>query len=160
MQINLQINNRRAVSMKLVLVVEDEYGNSEVLQLLLETEGYRVVSASNGAAALEILKGETPALILSDFMMPKMNGAELGEIVRRDPALHDIPFVIMSGTDLTVVRQSFRDYDAFLCKPFDAASMLAIVARLVSSGRLPPPSSDEVSESMRLLLKGIELPPR
>src|SRR5918993_656201 len=105
--------------MKLILVVEDEYGHAEILQLLLVAEGYRVAFASNGKAALELLQGEPPALIISDFMMPIMNGGELGEAVRRTLSLCHIPFVIMSGTDEDIVRRTFGDYDAFLVKPFD-----------------------------------------
>ncbi|URI07233.1 response regulator [Aquincola tertiaricarbonis] len=145
--------------MKLVLVVEDEFGNREVLQLLLEAEGYRVQAASNGKAALALLAAEVPALILSDFMMPTMNGAELGQAVRADPALGLVPFVFMSATSEQVVRQSFRDYDAFLVKPFDIDTMLALVKRLCTQGRPHQPTSQEVGDSMRQLLKGIELPP-
>jgi CheY-like chemotaxis protein len=145
--------------MKLILIVEDEYGNAEVLQLLLEAEGYRVASASNGKAALELLKGETPALIVSDFMMPIMNGAEFGAAVRSSTALCNIPFIFMSGTNQEVVRQAFRDYDAFLVKPFEAQALLTLVARFIASGRPPQPSSKEVGESMRQLMKGIRVPP-
>lgn len=145
--------------MKLVLVVEDEYGNAEVLQLLLESAGYRVATASNGKTAMDLLQGEKPALILSDFMMPTMNGGELGEALRRQPSLAHIPFIFMSATSEEVVRESFRDYDAFLPKPFDVDTLLRLVARLVESGRLPPPSSKAVEDSMRQLLKGIPLPP-
>lgn len=145
--------------MKLVLIVEDEYGNAEVLQLLLEAEGYRVAAASNGKAALELLASEVPAVIVSDFMMPRMNGAELGDAVRRDAALCHVPFVFMSATSEEVVRRSFRDYDAFLPKPFDIDTMVAVVERFSSHGRVAQPSSEAVSESMRQLLKGIQLPP-
>ena len=145
--------------MKLVLIVEDEFGNREVLQLLLEAEGYRVQAASNGKAALALLAAEVPALILSDFMMPTMNGAELGLLVRQDPALAAVPFLFMSATSEDVVRQSFRDYDAFLVKPFDIDSMLGAVRRFATQGRPPQPTSEEVGDSMRQLLKGIELPP-
>lgn len=145
--------------MKLVLVVEDEYGNAEILQLLLEAAGYRVATASNGKAALELLEGEKPSLILSDFMMPTMNGGELGEAVRANPALAHIPFVFMSATSEDVVRQAFRNYDAFVRKPFQMATLLPIVARFTANGRPAPPTSEEVGESVRQLLKGIELPP-
>ncbi|WP_439588359.1 response regulator [Hydrogenophaga sp.] len=145
--------------MKLVLVVEDEYGNAEVLQMLLESAGYRVAIASNGKAAMDLLQGEKPALILSDFMMPTMNGGELGEAVRRHASLTHTPFIFMSATSEDVVREVFRDYDAFLPKPFDVDTLLLLVARLIESGRLPPPSSKEVGDSMRQLLKGIHLPP-
>lgn len=145
--------------MKLVLVVEDEYGNAEVLQLLLESAGYRVATASNGKVAMDLMQGEKPALILSDFMMPTMNGGELGEAVRRHASLAQTPFIFMSATSEDVVRESFRDYDAFLAKPFEVDTLLQLVARLVESGRLPPLSSKEVGDSMRQLLKGIHLPP-
>ncbi|MDP9994421.1 CheY-like chemotaxis protein [Variovorax boronicumulans] len=145
--------------MKLVLIVEDEFGNAEVLRLLFEAEGYRVANASNGKVALELLKGEKPALILSDFMMPIMNGGELGNVVRSTPALSDIPFVFMSGTSEEVVRRSFGGYDGFLPKPFDFLAMLTLVERLIASGRPARPSSEDVDRSMRQLLKGIHLPP-
>lgn len=145
--------------MKLVLVVEDEYGNAEVVQLLLEAAGYRVATASNGKDALELLQGERPALILSDFMMPTMNGGELGHAVRRHASLAQIPFVFMSGTSEEVVRQAFRDYDAFLPKPFELDVLLPLIARLAENGRPPQPSSKEVGDSMRQLLRGIHLPP-
>jgi CheY-like chemotaxis protein len=145
--------------MKLVLVVEDEYGNAEVIQLLLEAAGYRVSTASNGRAALELLEAEIPSLIVSDFMMPIMNGGEFGEALRRNAAMAQVPFIFMSGTSEQVVRQVFRDYDAFLPKPFEADALLAMVARFMKSGRLAPPSSKEVNDSLRQLLKGIHLPP-
>lgn len=145
--------------MKLVMIVEDEYGNAEVLQLLLEAEGYRVAAASNGKIALELLAGEKPALILSDFMMPVMNGAELGEAVRQDPALCHIPFVFMSATSQDVVRKAFPNFDAFLVKPFNLDTMLSVVERLVDSGRPPPPGNERVGDPLRQLLKGIQLPP-
>src|SRR5690349_12420958 len=130
--------------MKLVLVVEDEYGNAEVVQLLLEAAGHRTAIAPNGKEALELLQGEKPALILSDYMMPTMNGAELGQAVRGQAALAQIPFVFMSGTSESVVREAFRDYDAFLAKPFEADDLLPLVARLIESGRAPAPTSREV----------------
>jgi CheY-like chemotaxis protein len=145
--------------MKLVLVVEDEYGSAEVLQLLLEAEGYRVAVANNGQAALDLLAGEVPALILTDFMMPAMNGAEFGNAVRANPALAHIPIVVISATSEEVVQRAFRDYDAFLTKPYAIDSLLPLMARLIAVGRTAQPSSAEVEESMRQLLKGIELPP-
>jgi CheY-like chemotaxis protein len=147
--------------MKLILIVEDEYGNAEVLQMLLEAEGYRVAAASNGKAALELLAGEKPAAILSDFMMPHMTGSELGLAVRADPALGDIPFVFVSASDEAVVHQLFEDYDAFVKKPIEAESLLQLVAHFVANGR--PAEQDkrdpDVDRSMRLLLRGVKFPP-
>lgn len=147
--------------MKLVLIVEDEYGNAEVLQLLLEAEGYRVALASNGKQALEILRdGEKPDLILSDFMMPIMNGGEFGILIMQDAALSRIPFVFMSGTSEDVVRRAFEDYDAFLVKPIELDGLLAVIERLLTDGPQAPGSAERVEESMRQVLAGMRVPPR
>jgi len=145
--------------MKLILIVEDEHGNAEILRLMFEARGHRVALAANGIIALELLAGEKPAVILSDFMMPHMNGAELGLAVRADPALKDIPFVFMSGTNEEIVRRSFDDYDAYVCKPFDAEALVSMLATLMSSGRPARRRDPEVDESMRHLLRGIDIPP-
>lgn len=144
--------------MKLILIVEDEYGNAEILQLVLEAEGYRVALASNGKEALNILRnGEKPALILSDFMMPIMNGGELGQALSQDPVLNQIPFMFMSATSQDVVRRVFQGYDAFMVKPIEIDSLLAVIKRLITHGRPPRRSNGPVEESMRHLLKGIRM---
>ncbi|KQY81311.1 MULTISPECIES: response regulator [Roseateles] len=144
--------------MQLILIVEDEYGAAEVLQLILEAHGYRVTSASNGRDALQTLSGERPAVIVSDFMMPHMTGGELGTMIRQNSNWADIPFLFMSGTSEEVVQKSFGDYDAFLSKPYDVEALLSIVGELASGGRRQRVRSRDVDESMRHLLKGIELP--
>jgi len=144
--------------MQLILVVEDEYGAAEVMELMLEAHGYRVASAPNGKAALELLSGEKPAVIVSDFMMPHMNGAELGVAIRSNAALRDIPFIFLSGTSEEVVQKSFADFDCFLSKPADIGSLLAAIGNLLG-GRKQHVDAHEVNKSMRQLLKGIEIPP-
>lgn len=144
--------------MQLILIVEDEYGAGEVLQLILEAHGYRVTLTSNGRAALDTLGGERPAVIVSDFMMPHMNGGELGAAIRENPNWADIPLVFMSGTNEEVVRKSFGDYDGFLSKPYDVNALLSVLADLAAGGRKQRVRSRDVEESMRQLLKGIEFP--
>lgn len=144
--------------MHMVLIVEDEYGNAEILQLLLEAEGYRVAVASNGKQALDILRdGEKPALILSDFMMPIMNGGEFGRAIRQDEMLGQIPFVFMTGTSEDVVQRVFDAYDAFLAKPIEVDSLLLVVKRLIEDGRPNQTSDDRVEESIRSLLKSVKV---
>lgn len=144
--------------MQLILIVEDEYGAAEILELILQAHGYRVTSASNGRAALETLGGERPAVIVSDYMMPHMTGGELGVAIRQNPQWADIPFLFVSGTNEEVVQKSFGDYDGFLPKPYDADALLSLVADLAAGGRKQRVRSSEVDESMRQLLKGIEMP--
>jgi CheY-like chemotaxis protein len=157
----------RARKMKLVLMVEDEYGNAEVLQLLLEAEGYRVAFAANGKAGLELLAGEKPAVIISDFMMPHLTGAELGQAVRANPLLADIPFVMVSGTTESVVQDAFAEYDAFVPKPFVADALLALVSHLIATGRPKRRAAEsadgrdaiESDPTLQSLLQRLKLPP-
>ena len=150
--------------MKLILLAEDEYGSAEILQLLLETEGFRVVVASNGKVALDLLAGEKPALILTDFMMPHATGGELGLAVRANPMLEDIPVIIMSGTHESVVQKVFDDYDAFVEKPYTADALLKLVTHLAVQGR-PHPSSaagradPKLDESLQRFMRRLKMPP-
>jgi len=145
--------------MKLILIVEDEHGNAEVLRMIFEALGYRVALASNGKDALKQLDAEVPAAILSDFMMPHMNGAELGTAVRANPKFRDIPFVMVSATNEDVVRRSFDDYDAFIAKPPDVDQLQQTLERLMERGRPSPRRDPDIDESMRHLLRGIDMPP-
>jgi CheY-like chemotaxis protein len=149
--------------MKLILLVEDEYGSAEILQLLLEGEGFRVVVASNGRVALDTLAGEKPALILTDFMMPHMTGGELGQAVRANPMLEDIPVIVVSGTHESVVRKSFDDYDAFVEKPYAADALMALVTHLMLQGRARHASASrsdpKLDASLQTFLRGLKLPP-
>ncbi|MBL0728619.1 response regulator [Piscinibacter sp. HJYY11] len=149
--------------MKLVLLAEDEYGNAEVLRLLLEAEGFRVAPASNGKLALELLGGEKPAVILTDFMMPHVTGGELGQAVRANPLLEDIPIIVMSGTHEAVVRESFTDYDAFVEKPYAADSLLQLVGHFAVHGRAnqaggnPELAAPKLDASLQRFLRGLKV---
>lgn len=147
--------------MKLVLLAEDEYGNAEILSLLLEAEGFRVACASNGKVALELLAGEKPAVILTDFMMPHVTGGELGQAVRANPLLEDVPIVVMSGTHENVVRESFTDYDAFVEKPYAADSLLQLVCHFAAHGRASrgdaAAAAPKLDASLQRFLRGLKV---
>ena len=81
-----------------VLVVDDESSIAELIGEVLDTAGYRVLQASNGRAALAIAFREHPALVLTDRMMPEIDGIEFVRLLYNTPATRDIPVVIMSST--------------------------------------------------------------
>ena len=118
--------------MKTILVVDDEFGNAEVLGLILEEEGYRVFCAANGRDGLERAKDVAPDLIVVDFMMPIMNGAELGRQLRASPRLSNVRILLHSGLSESVVREQFDGYDAFLRKPYNVDMALRLIAELLS----------------------------
>ena len=111
-----------------VLLVEDDALTRESLVYLLEEEGFALVTASNGAEALERLReGGLPRLILLDLTMPVMSGAELAEALQRDARLASIPIILMSGLD-DVHRQALQvRADGYLRKPIDPRILLEVV---------------------------------
>lgn len=117
--------------MKTILVVDDELANAEVLSLILEEEGYRVFCASNGRQGLDRVAEVRPDLVVLDFMMPLMNGADMGKALRASPATRHIKILMNSSLTEDAVREHFSEYDHFLRKPYSIDSALQVVAKLL-----------------------------
>lgn len=107
-----------------VLVVDDERSIAELLADLLEGAGYDVFVATNGRTALAIARREHPALVLTDLMMPGVDGAEFVHRLRASPITNDIPVVMMSS-----IRPNMEAMEnvPFLPKPFDLDDVLDAV---------------------------------
>lgn len=103
-----------------ILVVDDESNMRFLLRMVLESEGFAVVEARHGAAALELVKEEAPDLIVTDLMMPVMNGRELVQRLRADTETAAIPILVVSSNRNTDVDGA----DGFLRKPFDIDALL------------------------------------
>ncbi len=114
--------------MTTVLVVDDEIAVLEMVSGILEDEGYQVIVAENGAAALKRLEQTHPDLIISDVMMPGMDGRELCLAVAENSALADIPFVFLSASHRSTIGADCH-YSAFIPKPFNVDQFLAAVAQ-------------------------------
>jgi CheY-like chemotaxis protein len=115
----------------LILLVEDDAAIRDAVAECLETEGYRVQAAGDGAEALTWLaRGERPALIVLDLVMPVMNGAELLAQVRADPALERVPTLLMTAA-IVAGTTPLPAADATLVKPFDLDQLLGAIGRLV-----------------------------
>ncbi|MFN8601645.1 MAG: response regulator [Candidatus Binatia bacterium] len=115
-----------------ILLVDDNSDILEVIRVILEMEGYRVATASNGAEALARLRdGLDPKLIILDLTMPVMDGWEFRDRQLADPALRDIPTIIYSAV-ASVRRESvgaLRVVGAF-DKGADFSAMLRLVAEI------------------------------
>lgn len=125
--------------MRTVLVVDDEYGTVEVLLAALEDAGYRVLTAANGRRALERLEENKPDLVVSDFMMPLMDGAALVQAMRANPEYRDIPVIMMSAAPESALRKHLDGYQAFLRKPFCAAALLERITAILNPLRSSSP---------------------
>lgn len=112
-----------------ILVVEDNDDVREMMAVTLELEGHQVRTATNGRDALEQLRrGDKPCVILLDLMMPVMNGWEFRRELERDPALADVPVIVISAATGELVRNTRAD--AFIPKPIDMDQLLDVVCDL------------------------------
>jgi CheY-like chemotaxis protein len=95
---------------KKVLVIDDEPDIVKYLSLLLENQGYSVISASDGREGLALVKEEKPDLVCLDIMMPKMTGVALYQEIKSDPGLKKIPCVFISAYEsaYSFKGQAFR----------------------------------------------------
>lgn len=127
--------------MATILIVDDNEQNLYMLRVLLETNGYRVSSAAQGAEALALARSSPPALVISDILMPVMDGFALCRAWKADPELKAIPLVFYTATYTDVRDEEFAlslGADRFVVKPQDPDRILALVKELTEA---PPPVS-------------------
>lgn len=111
---------------KSILVVDDDIQIAELVATLLEDEGFRVRCAENGQVALLEIDRDPPGLVVSDVMMPKLDGVSLTRQIRRRG--HQTPVILMSAVYADVDVPGVR----FVPKPFDIDDIVAVVNRVYS----------------------------
>ncbi|RKH15216.1 response regulator [Corallococcus sp. CA053C] len=117
-----------------VLVVDDEQGILEALADLLREEGYRVLTASHGREALERMAEVKPDLVLTDWMMPVLDGPALIERLQQDPTLSRIAVLGMSAVDVNGLKRLHPGME-FLQKPFDIRALMKQVRKVLDAHR-------------------------
>ncbi len=122
-------NNAKEKAPLTVLVIEDHPDQRDLLAIVLQREGYRVVTAANGVEALEKLELEKVQIALSDIMMPKMDGFELINRIRNNPALKSIYLILITARiqEGDRVRGLDMGADDYITKPFSFSELLARV---------------------------------
>ena len=112
-----------------ILVVDDEPRLRDGIRLTLEAEGYRVLTAGNGAEALAVLQSRPVNLILADIAMPRMNGYQLYERVRENPQWTAIPFIFLTARamDSDIRYGKEMGADDYLTKPIEPDDMIAAI---------------------------------
>ena len=117
--------------MALILVVDDEQPIIQFLADLLEEEGHRVATADHGGAALSQIEREQPDLVISDLMMPVMDGERMLEQLRRNPHTAAIPVIVISASGER--RASVKGANASFGKPLDVGRLLSTIDTLLLS---------------------------
>lgn len=121
-----------------VLIVDDDKDIAVIIKEIVEAEGYRAIAVSNGQEALAVLDQERPALMLVDLFMPVMGGIEMLKIIKRNPRLADIPRVIMTGANDSML--SVKEDVPVLYKPVDFDALTGLLQKYcdpVSSASKP-----------------------
>lgn len=121
-----------------VLIVDDNPDNLYLLQALLTGNGYGVMMAGNGLEALELLKNEQPDLIVSDILMPKMDGFQFCRQILADSTLRTIPFVFYTATYTSEEDEAFAlglGADRFILKPAEPEVFLQIITEVMAKAR-------------------------
>ena len=110
-----------------VLVVEDHADLRDMLAVLLESEGFSVHTATNGAEALQSLDSARPAVILLDLMMPVMSGDEFRRRQLADPRFADVPVICMTAAHDGRARADRLRAQAYFQKPLDFDRLIGVV---------------------------------
>jgi PAS domain S-box-containing protein len=131
----VESDNSAAESSPLILIVEDSLTQALVLRHLLEEQGYAVNHAASGMKALELLDGRKPDLIISDIVMPEMDGFELARAIKLNPELREIPVILLTALSdpEDVIRGLDARVDFYLTKPYDEDFLLSKVESIISN---------------------------
>jgi CheY-like chemotaxis protein len=131
-----------------ILVVEDIPNILELLEVTLRFKGYPVITACNGQEAMEVIERVRPALVITDILMPKMDGYALAQKLRTNPKTSHIPIIFLSATYVTPEDRTFAlnlGAKRFIEKPVDTEDFLLTVAEILTAGpaTVPTPMEDQ-----------------
>ena len=120
-----------------LLIVEDVPDILELLSATLKLKGYKVVTAQNGEEALDVIAKEQPALIVTDILMPKMDGFNLVHRLRLNDATRDIPVIFLTATYVAPEDKEFAltiGVSRFLEKPVNLEEFFPLIEELLTKG--------------------------
>ena len=123
------------MSEPVVLVVDDSPTVRKIVQLTLQRERIRVVTAGDGLSALAAVADEQPDLILLDIMLPRMDGYNICQVIRKNMAYRDLPIIVLSGKDglFDKMRGKLAGSTEYMTKPFDSGELAQTVKRYLDS---------------------------
>ena len=121
-----------------ILIVEDSPTQAKLLRLILEENGYTVDSAPNGIKAFECVRIKHPDLIITDIVMPEMDGFALCKALKTDPALKHIPVMLLTSLSDSqdVIKGLQAGADNFLTKPYEDTFLVSCIQYIFSNQEL------------------------
>ncbi|MGA2819042.1 MAG: response regulator [Anaerolineales bacterium] len=126
-----------------IVCIEDDSEIVDLIRLILAAQGFQIVGAAGGQEGLTLVQAQKPDLILLDLMMPDMDGWEVYHRMREDPALADVPVIVVTARAQEVDRVlglQIAHVDDYLTKPFTPKELLGSVERVLRARRLARPA--------------------
>ena len=116
---------------KRILLAEDDPAMGELLKHVLGQEGFQVMLAKDGMAALSMIREQVPHLILSDVMLPKMDGFKLCRLIKFDSALRHIPYIFLTARTEDRDRETAMQAgaNAYVTKPIQNQALVALIRK-------------------------------
>ncbi len=128
-----------------ILVIEDNNFIRATVIELLQLHGFEAIGAENGQVGIQLAIAQIPDLILSDVMMPELNGLEVFAILRSYPATASIPFIFMTGSEMEKAQE--LKADGYLKKPCSATEMLRAIATQLEKPKITNPKHQKVQDN-------------
>ena len=126
---------------KCILIIEDNEAFLKILKMRLESEGHRIIAARNGLEGLNAVRKEKPDLVISDIMLPEMDGHKICRLIKLDRNIQHIPVIMLTSRDLDEDAELAKKCgaDAFIPKTTHAAVMMEVISKLLSRKTAPRP---------------------
>lgn len=142
-----------------ILLVDDDVNFVTLMSGYLSYQGYDVTTAETGLQAIELLGDVKPDLIISDIVMPEMNGYKFAETVRKSPEINWIPIIFLSARDQSQdrVRGLSSGATVYMIKPFELAELSAQVESALRSSQLMQQNRSKRAESKISVPEGVRL---
>lgn len=123
------------MAQQVVLVVDDSPTVRKIVQITLQRENIRVVTAGDGLSALTAVSDTQPDLILLDIVLPRMDGYNICHLVRNNPEYRDLPIIMLSGKDgiFDKMRGRLAGSTEYITKPFDSSELVQSVRRYLDT---------------------------
>jgi two-component system, cell cycle response regulator DivK len=124
---------RNSTNTHTILVVDDYADTRRVVRWMLERQGYKVVEAADGAAAVEVAARERPALVLMDLSMPQIDGFDATRSIHENEGLTGVPVIAMTAHDMLQFRDRAEEtgFDYYITKPIDFQRLAVLVEKLL-----------------------------
>jgi DNA-binding response OmpR family regulator len=119
-----------------ILIIDDEPNIVLSLEFLMKREGFEVAVAGDGESALRSMAERRPDLVILDVMMPKLNGFEVCQRIRAEPAFHGVRVLMLSarGRETEMKKGLELGADAYVTKPFSTKDLVVEIRRLLGTG--------------------------